>query len=226
MSQYKIIIIITSCINVDSSPLSYFHTRSVFSPEERLQQTVFTLQKLREKIPHAKLILANNNYLTDEQKNILMEHCDTIYNIDDTKVKTHPNKSFSECVSLLNTCQYILDSQIEFDYVFKTSGRYYLMDEFDINKWPFNEQKIVTPRSGDGVVNNVIYSVSKHMINYYMNRLKQCIELCDKDHNNSMGYNVEAYLFDFKNENVHEFLKIPAYVAGMCSVQPRVFWSC
>ena len=226
MSQYKIIFIVTSCINVDSSPLSYFHTRSVFSPEERLQQTIITLQKLREKIPHATLILANNNYLTDEQKNTLIKYCDSINNIDDDIVKTHPNKSFSECVSLLNTCQYILDSQIEFDYVFKMSGRYYLMDEFDINKWPFNEQKIVTPRSVDGVVSNVIYSVSKSMIHYYMNRLKHCINLCYQDIDASKGYNVEAYLFDFKNNDVHEFLKMRAYVAGMCAVQPRIHWSC
>ena len=100
------------------------------------------------------------------------------------------------------------------------------MTEFDINNWPFNSSKIVSPRSGDGVVNNVIYSVPKSMFNYYMTRLQNCIDMCYQDNDNSKQFNVESRLFDFRNDEVHEFLQIPAYVAGMCAVQPRVMWSC
>lgn len=223
MTSHKIIFIVTSCINFDTSPLSYFHTRSVFSPQERLEQTIVTLSKIREKIPNVTILLANNNSLTHEQESILRKHCDDIYILDDEIIRTHPNKSNSECKSLLNACKKIIENNLEFDYVFKTSGRYYLMDEFDINKWPFNESKIVSPRAGNGVVNNVIYSVHKNMFNYYMTILQNFIELSN-DISNKIC--VEEHLFDFNNTNIHEFLQTPAYVAGMCSVQPRVMWSC
>lgn len=219
----QIVFIVTSCINVDASPLSYFHTRSVFSSEERLDQTLVTLQKIKEKIPNVTIIVANNNHLTPAQEATLKPYCDHIFILDNELVRTSPNKSFAECSALLNACHKIQELQISFDYLFKTSGRYFLMPEFNIQNWPFSETRIVSPRSGDGVVNNVLYSVHHSRLSYYMDRLQQFITKCltsDKP------YGVEGDLFDFNNPEVHQFLTIPAYVAGMCAVQPRVMWSC
>jgi len=224
MSQYKLIFIIGSCINVDNSPLSYFHTRSVFSNEERFLQTLETLDVIKQKIPNVYIILANNNSLTPEQRTILNTKIDKLVSIEDDVIRTHPNKSFSECAILYKAVQVILDEKIAFDYIFKTSGRYRLLEDFNIENWPFNNTKIVGPMAGNGVANCILYSVSKYMIYYYMERLKRCIDLCYNDTDNK--HCVENALFDYTNTQVHEFLTIPAHVGGMCAVQNRVWWSC
>ena len=50
MENKKHIFIVTSCINFDISPLAYHYTRSTFTPEERVDQTIITIQKIREKL--------------------------------------------------------------------------------------------------------------------------------------------------------------------------------
>ena len=209
MDTKKHIFIVSSCINIDSSPLAYFHKRSVFEPEERLHQTLFTLRAIREKINNCVIIVTNNNGLTNDQREIMKSHCDYIIEIDtDIKLdeytftindlKTHPSKSFAETVSLYNACDKILELGLEFDYVWKISGRYYMLNSFNLANWPLRENVIVSPRTDDGVANNVIYSIPKTMITYYMNRLKQCAIKCFNDNNNNT-YGVENSLFDFNN---------------------------
>ena len=223
----KYIVIVSSCINVDSSPLSYFYTRSLYSAEQRLEHTINTLKSIRNKIPNVTIIITNNNLLTPSQEIILSNECDYLLMEENTYEKTHPNKSYSETCSLLRACQFILDKKLDFDYVFKISGRYTLLDSFDINNWQFEETKIVSPMTGDKKVNNVLYSVPKSRFEYYMERLKFCSELCNKPENrNDPEANVESFLFDFKNESVHKFLTIRAHIVkNLCTVQ-SVYWQC
>ena len=64
------------------------------------------------------------------------------------------------------------------------------------------------------------------MFKYYMNRLKFCSELCNKPENRNIPeVNVESFLFDYLNPDVHKFLTIPAHVGGYCTVQ-SVYWHC
>ena len=142
-------------------------------------------------------------------------------------IKVHPSKSFSETLSLYNACNRILELNLNFDYLWKISGRYYMLDEFDIKNWPYRTSVIVSPMADDGFgnVNNVIYSVPKSMIIYYMSILQSCAIKCFND-NDGNNYGVENSLFDRDNSQVHEFLSIPAYIGGMCAVQDRIWWSC
>ena len=116
-----------------------------------------------------------------------MKKCDYICEIDNEivvddyiftneHIKIHPSKSFSETISLYNACKLILELKLEFDYVWKTSGRYFMLNEFTLLNWPVRKDRIISPRADDGVgnTNNVIYSVPKNMIEYYMQRLKAC----------------------------------------------------
>lgn len=237
MDQFKHIMIVTSCINVDSSPLAYWPTRSYFTPEERVEQTVKTIQKIRKHFPsYTYIILANTNHLTNSQYELFKSLCDDVFifdkiildNIEITAdiVKTHPSKSFAETASLYHACQKILEKNIPFDYVLKTSGRYWFLDHFDLNKWPVRTNVIVSPMSDDGVVNNLLYTVPKSMFQYYIDRLKHCCLTCYYDNRNNK-HGVENTLFDYKNKNVHEFLNYaPLGIGGYCLVKNRTWWEC
>ena len=102
-----------------------------------------------------------------------------------------------------------------------------MLNEFTLLNWPVRKDRIVSPRANDAVgnTNNVIYSIPKNMIEYYMQRLKACAIKCFNDGNNNT-FGVENSLFDHFNPEVHEFLSIPAYIGGMCAVQYRVWLSC
>ena len=50
------LILITSVICITNKPLSYTKTRSVFTHEERFEQTLKTIQTIRDKIPIQKYL--------------------------------------------------------------------------------------------------------------------------------------------------------------------------
>ena len=57
------IFLITSTIRFSENPLSYSHSRSVFSAEERLEQTLHSIKSIRTNIPDAIIILLENSNL-------------------------------------------------------------------------------------------------------------------------------------------------------------------
>lgn len=230
MNVAKHIVIITSCINVDSSPLCYYPCRSLYTPEERMHHTMVTIATIREKIPNVTIVLMNNNELTHEQHVQLLKECDYVFIFDSLQldnvqltaalVKSFPNKSCSETASLYYACNRIEEMNLEFDYIWKISGRSYVKAEFNVEDWPPLTDKIVGPPKGHGI-NNSIYCVPKQLLSYYKERLKHCCLECYRDPqatNNSM---VEWKLFEVAynpDSPTHYFLPCLAEVAGLCTV--------
>lgn len=114
----------------------------VYSPEERLTQTVITLQNIRFRVPDAKIFVMEcaGTALTDAQSNTLEQNCDllldfsrdpdvlAIYQSDNWDVVK--NSTEIMCFArALRMCQDDGDFA-GLDRIHKMSGRYILNDEF------------------------------------------------------------------------------------------------
>ena len=62
----KNITLITSIIDTPNLPLSYTNCRSVFTKQQRFEQTQNTIASIREKIPDNKIILIECSPLNDK----------------------------------------------------------------------------------------------------------------------------------------------------------------
>ena len=51
------LVLITSIINTPQNPLSYSNIRSVFTREERFNDTKETIKSIKEKIPYCKIMI-------------------------------------------------------------------------------------------------------------------------------------------------------------------------
>lgn len=128
--------IVTSAINTKFG---------VFSSEERLQQTITTLDSIKAHIPAAKIVVVEmaGISLSAEQEQVLVEHCDilldfteeesvkTIYNSTDTNWDVVKNGTeimiFGSALKLL-----MQDGEFDgIDRIHKISGRYRMNSMFD-----------------------------------------------------------------------------------------------
>lgn len=127
----------------------------IYSPEERLAQTIITLQNIRFRVPDAKIIVMEcaGTALTDDQSNTLEQHCDllldfsrdpdvlAIYQSDNWDVVK--NSTEIMCFArALRICQDDGDFA-GLDRIHKMSGRYVLNDEFDLGVYEEYPNRII-----------------------------------------------------------------------------------
>lgn len=119
----------------------------VFTNEQRLAQTLATIQGIKDKVPNAKIVLIEMGGIpiTDDQSNALTQVVDKVINFNnDSSVVDLYNSTdnwdvvknvtevmcFGRALTTLTEHTEILD---DCQRVFKISGRYLLSEEFDIN---------------------------------------------------------------------------------------------
>ena len=125
--------IITSVISFSDNKLSYSDKRSVFSPEERISQTLRTISTIRDKVPQAKIILVELGNLPQDHFKMVVDH----YLFLGKKFKVRhavksKHKGLGEAIGLLFALRNI--KQLS-GICFKISGRYFLNDKFNIDDW-------------------------------------------------------------------------------------------
>jgi hypothetical protein len=132
----------------------------VYSPEERLAQTIITLQNIRFRVPDAKIIVMEcaGTALTDSQSNTLEQNCDllldfsrdpdvlAIYQSDNWDVVK--NSTEIMCFArALRMCQDDGDFA-GLDRIHKMSGRYVLNDDFDLDVYEqYPDRIIIGPKN-------------------------------------------------------------------------------
>ena len=134
--------LVTSVIDTDNNyPLTYSKTRSHFSNDERLRQTIFTLTSLDHVIDDdTTIFLVDASEQSDLYKNILSYQRNLVY-VDVRKefpevynlIKTHPHKSYCESILQLSFYDRYKDRLKEYDYHFKMSGRYFFDSNFNLD---------------------------------------------------------------------------------------------
>lgn len=192
------IVLITSVINTPKLPLSYSRVRSVFSREDRFIQTKKTITSIKNKLPNVKIMIVECSDLNEEERDYLNNNCDYILNLWENK-EMHKNifgisKSLGEGSMTISALRYIKQLNIEYKYLYKISGRYWLNDNFKLDSIESNIFKKI-----DGNPNNIftaLYKVDKETSE------KLTIHLISNIQNmrNCIGYEVLMALF-VKNIN-------------------------
>lgn len=128
--------VITSVINFKDKPLPYSKTRSVFTAEERIKQTLGTIKSIRNKVPKAKIILlelGDNSPQFVKLQNITDEF---VFLGKNPLVKLAVNSAYrglGEAVGLIFGYRFI--KKYSNYYTFKISGRYTLNNNFTQSRW-------------------------------------------------------------------------------------------
>lgn len=143
---------IKHCFVVTSAVNSKF---GVYSPQERLEQTLVTLRNIRERVPDAKIVVMEcaGTPITEEQSVTLESNCDllldfsldpdvqAIYQSDNWDVV----KNSTEIMCFARTLRMCQDDGdfAGLDRIHKMSGRYVLNDDFDLDVYEENPDRII-----------------------------------------------------------------------------------
>jgi hypothetical protein len=217
------LVLITSVIKTPNLPLSYIETRSVYSHEERFEQTKKTIQSVREKIPNAKIFIVECSELDNEESNYLKDNVDYLLNLIDQPEKVQYiysiSKSLGEGTMTIEAFNYIQQNNIEYDNLIKISGRYWLSENFNYDIFENND--IVVKYIDDNIENvfTALYKLPKDKVvtykNYLENNLNQMF-IC-------IGYEIIFSNF-LKSEDIQKIINInPIGLEGYVSVAKEFY---
>lgn len=136
---------ITSSIELDPAiPFKGTRTRTVFSTKERIDQTIKTLRTCYNLDASAHFFLIDSSQIYFEELNvvpnltyILLENLNPhVANI----VRTYSNKSFCECLMILEFLKHFKKDLKNFNFITKLCGRYFFDHTFDISV--YNEENV------------------------------------------------------------------------------------
>ncbi len=134
--QKKIVFLITSVVHFVPSPLSYSKTRSRFTPEERMNQTIQSMKSIRSKFPNAYIVLIELG-TREARSKPFKSMADRYIYLGGKKIVRQavdsPHKGLGEAIGLWLAHRYI--QSLRADYFFKLSGRYRLNGQFHKEAW-------------------------------------------------------------------------------------------
>jgi len=167
MSNYTDnVILITSVINTPTLPLSYTKIRSVYSREERFKQTKKTIQSVKEKLSNSKIIIVECSDFNEEESNYFKDNCDYILNLWNKKELHNyifgPSKSLGEGTMTIEALKYIEELNLEYQYLYKISGRYWLNENFKIENIQNNIFKRINKNENN--VFTALYKIDKKTV--------------------------------------------------------------
>lgn len=140
------LVLITSVIKTPNTRLSYsYGNRSVYSHQERFEQTKVTISSIRENIPNLKILIIECSDLNKEEEEYFIKNSDyfiNLYGSECLREKIYSiSKSLGEGTMTTIALKYMINNNIKFDNLFKISGRYWLSDTFNYGN--FNNNNIV-----------------------------------------------------------------------------------
>ncbi len=132
--------IITSVIYPKQGKLiQYNGPRSIFSPEQRAQQTLQTVESIRAKVPGAKIILVESG-LQEILPFELEKKVDQYIYVGNKKLVRWSCDSKQKSLGEIMMLYYAMKNfKFTADFYFKMSGRYFLNEEFNLRDWQQGE---------------------------------------------------------------------------------------
>jgi hypothetical protein len=166
------LVLITSVIKTPDIPLSYA-VRSIYTSEQRFEQTIKTINSVREKIPNSKIFIVECSELNEEQNDYLIKNSDYFLNLyDDSERRKNiysRSKSLGEGTMTISALEYIINNNINYDNLIKISGRYWLSDNFLYSNFE-NDNIVIKYINND--CNNVFTALYK-LPKEYVENLKE-----------------------------------------------------
>jgi len=188
------LVLITSILYVPNTPLSYINIRSVFTPEERFDQTKKTIQTIRDKIPNSKIFIVECSHLSEEQNNYFINNSDYFFNLienEEAKNNVHSiSKALGEGTMTMAAIDYLQQNNIVFDNFFKITGRYWLSENFHYFNFD-NENIVVHYINYDYNTSTSLYKLHKNDVWHFCEFLKTNIHLMHQ----CIGYEVLFAMF-------------------------------
>jgi hypothetical protein len=215
----------------------------VFSPKERIEQTIKSAQSIRTRISdsHILLLEGGTTSLSTEEYSELSKYFDEIQDYTSDPIiqfahKMHREEVISlkgpcEAKLLWNACATLKATQS--DRIFKLSGRYYLNDDFDLAKHTEQLGKYVFLEKHPGEKYNKLVPATPYQ---YKTRLYSfCGSILDKGtsyykqifdgivHNYSNGTFIDIEHMMYKTINPNLIIGInPIGVSGLQAVDGRL----
>lgn len=187
------VFLITSTIRPSKGSLSYTPIRSVYSVEERVEQTLRSIASVRAKVPDVLIVLLENSALSSEETRTFQQAVDWFVSFArdarSNKLRDGLFKGAAETYMLL----WIQSIICRFDYevMFKLSGRYWLSESFSLQS--FSREKLGFLWRGDsrsGSYSARLYSVPKSLEAIYHKQLTKTFRQAQ------MGVSIEATILN------------------------------
>jgi len=176
------IFLITSVINTGVERWSYTDVRSIYSPKERFEQTLKTIESIRNLNDNTLIMLVECSDISSDMEDILRSKVDIFINCIDNEEARNAclysnKKGYGEVVKIYLALNYILKNNIEFDRFFKISGRYVLNDMFDKINYSFDKYTFGVLGILYNYVPSTLYSVPHILLMEYHNILVECMNI-------------------------------------------------
>jgi len=166
-----VLVAVTSMIYTPNTPLSYTNVRSIYTPEQRIQQTQDTIQSILKHMPWAKIVVVEaSNISSSEEQLLLQAGCDQVYRVKNTSLNYSKAKGAGEITSLL---EFLDSNKTVFYHFFKVSGRYKLKDTFDVQQYLATSNNVVKSRT------TTLYKIHASHMNDYTQRLRNIVQRDD-----------------------------------------------
>ena len=188
------LILITSVIDTGTKAWSYINARSVYTPEQRFQQTLETIVSIRKYFPNARILLSEVSNISEEYTKTLKSKVDyyvNLYENPEIRISCLESniKALGEATHTKYTLEFIINKEIPFTRLFKISGRYTLTEQFKVENFSreiFTFKKRLPTQDGKIIISTILYSVPKVLIFHLYNALQQVIEVSKQ--NKIVGY--------------------------------------
>lgn len=150
----------------DNTPYNY-SMRSSYTPTERTLQTIKTIESIRKYCPQAQIILCEGGSTSSLQIARLVDKYIYAGKYHCVRYAVAGNsKAYGEAMLTLCALPFISN----YDYIWKISGRYFLNDKFDINKY-------VTGTGKNRITGKDIYGDKTQISTRLLGIPKSCIGL-------------------------------------------------
>jgi len=178
----KNVVFITSKIYISDSKFSYVNNRSIYTPEQRFNQTIKTINSIKKNIPDSYIILFDNSLFKNKTYlNFLNNNVDKFINIiDDETLNFYTDKY--EYKAFSDISQQLFMYNVFFKFVdlksiknfFKISGRYSINNSFNFNDYDNND---IIFKKNKNVIDRdyyytCFYKLTPNIVNEYFDKLK------------------------------------------------------
>jgi hypothetical protein len=185
--EHPDIFLITSVINTGSVPWNYSAVRSFFSPNERFEQTLRSIQSIKDLCDNNLIVLAECSDIPEEWEDQLRSQVDIFLQLkEDEEVKNaclnSEKKGYGEVCQTLRAVESIKKAGVVFNRLFKLSGRYWLNEHFKKDIFStecYTFQEFTLNRSG---FCTVLYSVPSSLFDEFTRIVDECSMFYKNNH--------------------------------------------
>lgn len=170
----KSLVIISSVINASKNRFNYTKIRSVYTKEERYQQTIKTIDSLT-KIQHKEVLFLEASFLTPAQEEELKNKVNYFINLNDRKeikkIIDGKIKGKGEATQIWEGLK--IFNLNHFDAIIKLSGRYWLNDFYD-DAFYSKDINIFRESPAKDSLTTALYKIRKEDFGLYLCTLDYC----------------------------------------------------